>query len=58
MKRLMMFAMLAAVAVAFAGCKKEETLGDKLDKAVESSETEAKKTEGDIQKALDGALKK
>jgi hypothetical protein len=65
MKQLLMIAVMAAATCAFVGCKKEESLGDKMDKAVKSAEksanTAAKDTEkaaGDLQKKLDGALKK
>ena len=65
MKSLLMIAMMAAVTFAFVGCKKEETLGSKMDKAVKSAEKtadvaakDAEKAAGDLQKKLDGALKK
>ncbi len=65
MKSLLMVTIMAAATFAFVGCKKEETLGDKMDKAVKSAEKaadsaakDAEKTAGDLQKKLDGALKK
>ncbi|HNX35610.1 MAG TPA: hypothetical protein PKM57_13335 [Kiritimatiellia bacterium] len=65
MKSLLMVAMMAAVTFAFVGCKKEESIGDKMDKAVKSAEKstdaaakDAEKAGGDLQKKLDGALKK
>lgn len=65
MKSLLMVAMMAAVTFAFVGCKKEETAGQKLDKAVKSVEKTAdaaakdtEKAAGDLQKKLDGALQK
>jgi len=65
MNRLILVALVAAVAVTFTGCKKKETLGDKIDKATSQAEKAAKdakkdaeKTAGDLQKKLDGALKK
>lgn len=65
MKRLFVVAMIAAVAVAFTGCKKKETAGSKLDKVISSAQKtsadaqkDADKTATDLQKKLDGALKK
>jgi hypothetical protein len=65
MKRLILVAMVAAVAVAFTGCKKKETVGDKLNKAAASAEKsaasaskDAEKAAGDLQKKLDETLKK
>ncbi|MEI7901348.1 MAG: hypothetical protein WCK89_13940 [bacterium] len=65
MKSMIMVAMMAIVTLAFVGCKKEETLGDKMNKAVNSAEKskdaaakDADKAAGDLQKKLDGALKK
>jgi len=65
MKNAIMIALMAAVTFAFVGCKKEESLGDKMDKAVKSAEKsadaaakDANKAAGDLQKKLDGALKK
>lgn len=65
MKRLMLSVMVVAVAVAFTGCKKKETAGTRLDKAVDQSEKasqdaakEGDQAAGDLQKKLDGALKK
>ena len=65
MKRLFIVAMVAAVTVAFTGCAKKETPGSKLDKAISASEKatkdaqkDADKTATDLQKKLDGALKK
>ena len=76
MKSLLMVAMMAAVTLAFVGCKKEESLSDKMGKAVKSAEKtadaaakdaskaadaaakDADKAAGDLQKKLDGALKK
>ena len=65
MKNAIMIALMAAVTFAFVGCKKEESIGDKMDKAVKSAEKstdaaakDAEKAGGDLQKKLDGALKK
>ncbi len=65
MKSLLMVAMMAAVTFAFVGCKKEESVGTKMDKAVKSAQKsadaaakDADKAAGDLQKKLDGALKK
>jgi PBP1b-binding outer membrane lipoprotein LpoB len=66
MKRLILVAMVAAVAVAFTGCqKKEPTLADSVNKAAKSTEkaaqkatADAEKTAADLNKKLDGALKK
>lgn len=65
MKSLVMIAMMAAVTFAFVGCKKEETTGTKIDKAMKSAQKsadgaakDADKAAGDLQKKLDGALKK
>ena len=65
MKSLVMVAMMAAVTFAFVGCKKEESLSDKMGAAVKSAEKsadaaakDADKAAGDLQKKLDGALKK
>ena len=65
MKNAIMIALMAAVTFAFVGCKKQETIGDKMDKAVKSAEKskdaaakDANKAAGDLQKKLDGALKK
>jgi len=65
MKRMFIAAMVAAVAVAFTGCQKKETPGAKLDKAISAADKGAKdakkdtdKAAADVQKKLDGALKK
>lgn len=65
MKRLFVVAMIAAVAVAFTGCKKKETAGSKLDAAISTTQKasadaqkDADKGAADLQKKLDGALKK
>lgn len=65
MKSLLMVTVMAVAMFAFVGCKKEETVGDKVDKAAKSVEKaadsaakDAEKTAGDVQKKLDGALKK
>lgn len=65
MKQVIMIAMMAAVTFAFVGCKKQETVGEKLDKTVKAAEKsadaaakDADKAAGDLQKKLDGALKK
>ena len=66
MKRLMIVAMIAVVAVAFTGCKKKDnTLGGKIDAAVKSAEQTSKdaskgadKTAADLQKKLNDTLKK
>ncbi len=65
MKSLFIMLILAAATFTVTGCKKEETPGSKLDALVESGEKqadkaakEADKVAGDVQKKLDGALKK
>ncbi len=65
MKNLLMVMIMAVATFAFVGCKKEETLGDKVDKAVKSAEKatdsaakDAEKATSDAQKKLEGALKK
>jgi len=66
MKRLMLVALVAVVAVAFTGCKKKEaTLGQKLDAAVNSAQktaekasADADKNASDLQKKLNDTLKK
>ena len=66
MKRLVMFALVAAVAVAFTGCKKEEpTLSERMnsvtkqaDKAAKDMANQADKAAADAQKKLDETLKK
>ena len=65
MKSLLMVTVMAVAMFAFVGCKKEETLGDKVDKAVKSAEKatdsaakDAEKATSDAQKKLEGALKK
>lgn len=66
MKRFVMFALAAAVAVAFTGCKKKEpTLGERMDSAVKQAESaskdmakEADKAAADAKKKMDEALKK
>ncbi len=65
MKQIIMIAVMAAATFAFVGCKKEESMGDKMDKAVKSAEKstdaaakDAEKAGSDLQKKLDGALKK
>ena len=65
MKHLLMITAIAATTLAFVGCKKEKTAGEKLDaaieatgKAVEKAADGAEKSAKDIQKKLDEALKK
>ncbi len=65
MKRLILVAMIAAVTVAFTGCKKEESPMDQAKKAAASAEKAAadaakqgEKAAGDLQKKLDDTLKK
>jgi uncharacterized protein YgiB involved in biofilm formation len=65
MKRLMMMTILAAATFAFVGCKKEETAGDKLDKAINQTEKAAKdaakaadKKASELEKKLEDTLKK
>jgi len=66
MKRLVMFALVAAVAVAFTGCKKKEpTLSERMNDATKQAQKASKdmakdadKAAADAQKKLDGALKK
>jgi len=66
MKRLVMFALIAAVAVAFTGCKKKEpTLSERMnsvtkqaDQAAKDMSKEADKAAADAKKKMDEALKK
>lgn len=65
MKQVMLIALIAAVAVAFTGCKKKETPGSQLDSAIKQTQDasndaskDADKTATDLQKKLDAALKK
>ncbi len=66
MKRMTMFTLAVAVAIAFAGCKKKEpTPGAQLDSAIKQAQQtsqdaskDADKTATDLQKKLDNALKK
>ncbi len=59
MKSMFMVAMMAVAAFAFMGCKKEETLGDKMDKAVKSADkaVQSKEVAKDAEKAKDAAVK-
>ena len=43
MKKLMLIALAAMLAIPFVGCKKEETIGDKIDAAVDTAKKEADK---------------
>ncbi len=59
MKKFMLIALAALLTVPFFGCKKkEETLGDKIDKAVESTKGAAKEAGKEAEKAADAAAKK
>lgn len=66
MKRLVMFSLVIAVAVAFSGCKKKEpTLSERMNSAVKQAEKagkdmskEADKAAADAKKQVDEALKK
>lgn len=66
MKRLVMFALVAAVAVAFTGCKKKEpTMTERMSGAVKQAEKagkdmakEADKAAADAKKQMDESLKK
>ncbi len=66
MKRAIMFAMVAAVAVAFTGCKKpaptpaEQVSGalKQADKATQAAAKDADKAAADAQKKVDEAVKK
>ncbi len=58
MKKLMLIALAALLTVPFVGCKKKETLGDKIDKAVESTKDAAKEAGKEAEKAADAAAKK
>ena len=65
MKRLMIGTLLAVAVIAFSGCKKKETVGTGIDKAIQSADKtsqaaakDADKSASDLQKKLDGALKK
>ncbi len=51
MKSLMMVAVMIAGTLAFVGCKKEETLGDKLNKAAKSAEKSVSEAAKDAEKA-------
>lgn len=56
MKKLMMVGlMMATVAVAFSGCKKQETAGQKLDKMINKTEKTTQNTVKSTQKAADKA---
>ncbi len=65
MKSMLMVATMVAMTFSFVGCKKEETNGEKLDAAIQSAKQttdaaakDANASAGDLQKKLDGALKK
>ena len=55
MKKLMILAFCAAMTFAFAGCKKEETPGSKLDSAIQQSKTTADAATADASKKADEA---
>ena len=55
MKSLMMVAVMLAGTLAFVGCKKEETMGSKLDKATKSAEKSVSAAAKDVEKAADKA---
>lgn len=64
MKRLILVVMVAAVAVAFTGCKKKQTPGEQPKAAAESAEKagadatkQGEKAAVDLQKKLDDTLK-
>lgn len=57
MKNLLMAAAMIAGTLAFVGCKKEETMGEKLDKTVKSAEKEAAAAVKDAEKAANKAAK-
>ena len=57
MKKLMLIALAAMLAIPFVGCKKEETLGDKIDAAVDTAKKEADKAADKAQDAVDAAKK-
>lgn len=58
MKRLVIVALMAATTIVFVGCKKEETLGDKLGKAADQVEKSAKDTTKAAEKEAKAAEKK
>jgi len=63
MKRIVMFALVAAVAVAFTGCKKAEPvtkvgIPEKVNKVTQDAVKDAAKVGVDAQKAVDKALEK
>ena len=55
MKSLMMVAVMIAGTLAFVGCKKEETMGSKLDKATKSAEKSVSAAAKDAEKAAEKA---
>jgi PBP1b-binding outer membrane lipoprotein LpoB len=63
MKRIVMFALVAAVAVAFTGCKKKEPvtvvgMPEKINQVTQDAVKDAAKVGADAQKAVDSALTK
>jgi hypothetical protein len=63
MKRIVMFALVAAVAVAFTGCKKAEPaakvgIPETVNKVTQDAVKDAAKVGVDAQKAVDKALEK
>lgn len=65
MRRLVCSVIVVAATLAFVGCKKESTPGEKAGKALSAAEKTAdsakkdvEKGSGDLQKKLDNALKK
>ena len=58
MKSLLMITVMAITLVAFVGCKKEETLGDKLDKKAKAVEKAAADAAKKVEKAAADAAKK
>ncbi|MBQ9430590.1 MAG: hypothetical protein IJU44_03460 [Kiritimatiellae bacterium] len=58
MKRVMLVALLmAGFATVFTGCKKEETIGEKLDKGINATEKAAKDAAKKVEKAAKDAEK-
>ena len=57
MKKLMLIALAAMLAIPFVGCKKEETIGDKIDAAVDSAKKEADKAVDKAAEAVKNATK-
>ncbi|MBP5670930.1 MAG: hypothetical protein J6X49_00945 [Victivallales bacterium] len=57
MKKLMLLVLAAMLAVPFVGCKKEETLGDKINNAADAAKQEIDKAADKAKDAADAAKK-